>query len=246
MEKKRQQEEEAPTEGKKMCKEGMRAKSALMDFSSKDTEVLEDFGGFAPAPAAQPAFSFGSQPAPTQPAFMFGSHPAPTKPAFNSESYGAGFKAGFESGFEAGFKAASNGGLFGNNQAKPSLFRYGVYSQAKASAFSFGASSSGCGSNNLAKPSVFSFGGPSTDSGAPTSQGTSSSSLASLERYKQVSLIFLLTLITISLHVFKEEKTSSLLTPEGSRLLGQAEDLNIEANATLQAQLAKINKNLNF
>ena len=96
--------------------------------------------------------------------------------------------------------------------------------------------------NNQAKP-AFSYG---VYSGAPSSLGISSSSLASLERYKQVSLIFLLPLITISLHVFKEEKTSSLLTPEGSRLLGQAEDLNIEANAALQAQLAKMNKNLNF
>ena len=205
MEKKRQQEEEAPTEGKKMCKEGMRAKSALMDFSSKDNKVLEDFGGFAPA--AQPAFNFGSQPGTaSHSAFMFGSQPAPTQPAFNSESYGTGFKAGFKTGFESGFEA---GFKAGNNQAKPSFFSPCVFGQAKASAFSFGRHS--------------------TDSGAPTSQGTSSS-LASLKRYKQVSLIFILPLITISLHVFKEEKTSSLLTPEGSRLLGQAEDFNKNLN----------------
>ena len=215
MEKKRQHQEETPTEGsKKICKEGMRA---------KDKEPV--FFGSQPAPA----FKFSREPA------FFGSQPAP---AFNSESFGAGFKAGFESGFEAGFEA-------GNNQAKPA-FRYGVYSQAKASAFSFGASSSGCGSNNQAKPAAFSFGHPSTDSGAPTSQGTSSSSLASLESFKQVSLIFLLPLITISLQFFKEKKTRSLLTPQGSRLFGQAEDVNIEAKAALQAQLAKINKNLNF
>jgi len=59
-------------------------------------------------------------------------------------------------------------------------------------------------------------------SGAPNNQGTSSSSLASLERYKQF---------------FTEEKTSSLLSPEGARLLGHAEDLNTEANAALQALL---------
>ena len=244
MEKKRQHEEEAPTEGKKMCKEGMRAKSALVDFSSKDNEVLEDFGGSAAAPAAKPAFSFGSQPATpshsafkfgrqpaaAQPAFNLGSQPAAShsafmfgsQPAFNSESYGTGFKAGFKTGFESGFEA---GFKAGNNQAKPSFFSPCIFGQAK--------------------PLAFSFGRPSTDSGAPTSQGTSSS-LASLKRYKQVSLIFLLPLITISLQFFKEEKTSSLFTPEGSRLLGQAEDVNIEANAALQAQLAKINKNLNF
>ena len=98
--------------------------------------------------------------------------------------------------------------------------------------------------NNQAKP-AFSYG---VYFGAPSSLGVSSfssSSLASLESFKQVSLIFLFPLIIISLHVFKEEKTSSLLTPEGSRLLGQAEDVNIEANAALQAQLAKINKDLN-
>jgi len=46
--------------------------------------------------------------------------------------------------------------------------------------------------------------------------------LSSLERYQQF---------------FTEEKTSSLLSPKGSRLLGHAEDLNTEANAALQALL---------
>merc|ERR1711913_102783 len=46
--------------------------------------------------------------------------------------------------------------------------------------------------------------------------------LSSLERYQQF---------------FTEEKTSSLLSPKGSRLLGHAEDLNAEANAALQALL---------
>jgi len=46
--------------------------------------------------------------------------------------------------------------------------------------------------------------------------------LSSLERYQQF---------------FTEEKTSSLLSPEGSRLLGHAEDLNNEANAALQTLL---------
>merc|ERR1719391_1603374 len=44
--------------------------------------------------------------------------------------------------------------------------------------------------------------------------------LSSLERYQQF---------------FTEEKTSSLLSPKGCRLLGHAEDLNTEANAALQA-----------
>ena len=67
----------------------------------------------------------------------------------------------------------------------------------------------------------------------------SSLSLASLERYKQVSLLicYLTTTIISSLQFFPEEKTSSLLSPEGSRLLGHAEDLNTEANAALQALL---------
>ena len=74
--------------------------------------------------------------------------------------------------------------------------------------------------------------------GASESKG-SSSSLASLERYKQVSLLicYLTTTIISSLQFFTEEKTSSLLSPEGSRLLGHAEDLNTEANAALQALL---------
>jgi len=46
--------------------------------------------------------------------------------------------------------------------------------------------------------------------------------LSSLERFQQF---------------FTEEKTSSLLSPKGSRLLGHAEDLNVEANAALQALL---------
>jgi len=46
--------------------------------------------------------------------------------------------------------------------------------------------------------------------------------LSSLERYQQF---------------FTEEKTSSLLSPEGARLLGHAEDLNNEANAALQTLL---------
>ena len=44
-------------------------------------------------------------------------------------------------------------------------------------------------------------------------------------------------LISSSLQFFTEEKTSSLLSPKGSRLLGHAEDLNTEANAALQALL---------
>jgi len=46
--------------------------------------------------------------------------------------------------------------------------------------------------------------------------------ISSLERFQQF---------------FTEEKTSSLLSPKGSRLLGHAEDLNVEANAALQALL---------
>ena len=78
-------------------------------------------------------------------------------------------------------------------------------------------------------------------SGAPNNQGTSSSSLASLERYKQVSLLNPTThrspITSIYFQFFTEEKTSSLLSPEGARLLGHAEDLNTEANAALQALL---------
>ena len=63
--------------------------------------------------------------------------------------------------------------------------------------------------------------------------------LSSLERYQQVSLFILIlaNLISSSLQFFTEEKTSSLLSPKGSRLLGHAEDLNTEANAALQALL---------
>jgi len=46
--------------------------------------------------------------------------------------------------------------------------------------------------------------------------------LSSLERYQEF---------------FTEKNTSSLLSPEGSRLLGHAEDLNTEANAALQTLL---------
>ena len=64
--------------------------------------------------------------------------------------------------------------------------------------------------------------------------------LSSLERYQQVSLFIPLiptNLISSSLQFFTEEKTSSLLSPKGSRLFGHAEDLNTEANAALQALL---------
>merc|ERR1711971_452875 len=53
--------------------------------------------------------------------------------------------------------------------------------------------------------------------------------LSSLERFQQF---------------FTEEKTSSLLSPKGSRLLGHAEDLNVEANAALQALLLLSTMNL--
>ena len=65
--------------------------------------------------------------------------------------------------------------------------------------------------------------------------------LSSLERYQEVYLkyffMLVLTNIISSLQFFTEEKTSSLLSPKGSRLLGHAEDLNTEANAALQALL---------
>ena len=62
--------------------------------------------------------------------------------------------------------------------------------------------------------------------------------LSSLERYQQVNFFMLvLTNIISSLQFFTEEKTSSLLSPKGSRLLGHAEDLNTEANAALQTLL---------
>ena len=51
------------------------------------------------------------------------------------------------------------------------------------------------------------------------------------------NLITIITTIICSLQFFTEEKTSSLLSPKGSRLLGHAEDLNVEANAALQALL---------
>ena len=49
--------------------------------------------------------------------------------------------------------------------------------------------------------------------------------------------LVLTNIISSSLQFFTEEKTSSLLSPKGSRLLGHAEDLNTEANAALQALL---------
>ena len=61
--------------------------------------------------------------------------------------------------------------------------------------------------------------------------------LSSLERYQQVSIFIIILTNIISLQFFTEEKTSSLLSPEGSRLLGHAEDLNTEANAALQTLL---------
>ena len=64
--------------------------------------------------------------------------------------------------------------------------------------------------------------------------------LSSLERFQQV-ILFILVLTTnniiFSFQFFTEAKTSTLLSPEGSRLLGHAEDLNTEANAALQALL---------
>ena len=51
------------------------------------------------------------------------------------------------------------------------------------------------------------------------------------------NLIIITIIIICSLQFFTEEKTSSLLSPKGSRLLGHAEDLNVEANAALQALL---------
>ena len=61
--------------------------------------------------------------------------------------------------------------------------------------------------------------------------------LSSLERYQQVSIFIIILTNIISLQFFTEEKTSSLLSPEGARLLGHAEDLNNEANAALQTLL---------
>ena len=62
--------------------------------------------------------------------------------------------------------------------------------------------------------------------------------LSSLERYQEVSLfILVLTSIISSLQFFTEKNTSSLLSPEGSRLFGHADDLNTEANAALQTLL---------
>ena len=66
--------------------------------------------------------------------------------------------------------------------------------------------------------------------------------LSSLARFQQV-LLFLFPLLQIltpfppSMKFFTEKRTSSLLSPEGARLLGHAEDLDDEANAVLQALL---------
>ena len=65
--------------------------------------------------------------------------------------------------------------------------------------------------------------------------------LSSLERYQEVRpfILHMITTIIISSfpQFFTEKKTSKLLSPKGSRLLGHAEDLNTEANAALQALL---------
>ena len=63
--------------------------------------------------------------------------------------------------------------------------------------------------------------------------------LSSLARFQEVLLLLLLTITnpSPSLQFFTEKKTSSLLSPEGARLLGHAEDLDEEANAVLQALL---------
>ena len=55
-----------------------------------------------------------------------------------------------------------------------------------------------------------------------------------MKRFKQVSLIFLLLLTTISSQFFTEDLLKGSL-PSG--LLEQAENLNVEANAALQALL---------
>ena len=55
-----------------------------------------------------------------------------------------------------------------------------------------------------------------------------------MKRFKQVSLIFLLLLTTISSQFFTEDWLKGFL-PSG--LLEQAENLNVEANAALQALL---------
>ena len=55
-----------------------------------------------------------------------------------------------------------------------------------------------------------------------------------MKRFKQVSLIFLLLLTTISSQFFTEDWLKDFL-PSG--LLEQAEHLNVEANAALQALL---------
>ena len=60
----------------------------------------------------------------------------------------------------------------------------------------------------------------------------------SLGRTDFIALKSLLTNIIISsFQFFTEEKMCTLLSPEGSRMLGHAEDLNTEANAALQALL---------
>jgi len=62
----------------------------------------------------------------------------------------------------------------------------------------------------------------STTALAMSAEASEDKTLSSLERYQQF---------------FTEEKMSTLLSPEGSRMLGHAEDLNTEANAALQALL---------
>lgn len=71
--------------------------------------------------------------------------------------------------------------------------------------------------------------------------GKKDMTLSSLERYQEVRpfILHMITTIIISSlpQFFTEKKTSMLLSPKGSRLLGHAEDLNTEANAALQALL---------
>merc|ERR1712055_468743 len=61
--------------------------------------------------------------------------------------------------------------------------------------------------------------------GSAAASKSEDKTLSSLERYQQF---------------FTEEKTSSLLSPKGSRLLGHAEDLNNEANAATKKRLLLI------
>ena len=72
-----------------------------------------------------------------------------------------------------------------------------------------------------------------------SAEASEDKTLSSLERYQEVNLFILLltNIIICSLQFFTEEKMSTLLSPEGSRMLEYAEDLNTEANASLQALL---------